>query len=111
METIAENMWFTVDYGHEVVTKYENFVSVNIPLNHPATEMHDTMYINEKDMMLYNLGEDSSTSGKVFKVVGYLTLIAVALAILFFVYRAIRKNGFNPKSSSAINEHKVDPIF
>jgi hypothetical protein len=67
--------------------------------------------INEKDMMLYNLGEDSSTSGKVFKVVGYLTLIAVALAILFFVYRAIRKNGFNPKSSSAINEHKVDPIF
>ena len=67
--------------------------------------------INEKDMMLYNLGEDSSTSGKVFKVVGYLTLIAVALAILFFVYRAIRKNGFNPKSSSAINEHKIDPIF
>ena len=67
--------------------------------------------INEKDMMLYNLGEDSSTSGKVFKVVGYITLIAVALAILFFVYRAIRKNGVNPKSSSVINEHKVDPIF
>ena len=67
--------------------------------------------INEKDMMLYNLGEDSSTSGKVFKIVGYITLIAVALAILFFVYRAIRKNGVNPKSSSVINEHKVDPIF
>ena len=67
--------------------------------------------INEKDMMLYNLGEDSSTTGKVFKVVGYITLIAVSLAILFFVYRAIRKNGVNPKSSSVINEHKVDPIF
>ena len=55
MEKIAESMWFTVDYGHEVVTKYENFASVNIPLTHPATEMHDTMYINEKDMTGENL--------------------------------------------------------
>ena len=67
--------------------------------------------INEKDMMLYNLGEDSSTSGKVFQVIGYITLIIVALAILFFVYRAIRKNSVNPKSSSGIIEHKVDPIY
>ena len=55
MEKIAENMWFTVDYWHEVVTKYENFASVNIPLTHPATEMHDTMYINEKDNFWENL--------------------------------------------------------
>ncbi|MBO4516680.1 hypothetical protein J5751_04605 [bacterium] len=32
-----------------MVTKYENFASVNIPLTHPATEMHDTIYVNEKD--------------------------------------------------------------
>ena len=67
--------------------------------------------INEKDMLLYNLGEDSSTTGKVFKAIGYITLTLVALAILFFVYRAIRKNSGNSKISNAINEHKIDPIF
>jgi phenylalanyl-tRNA synthetase alpha chain len=36
-----------IDYGHEVVTKYENFASVNIPLSHPATETHDTIYLEE----------------------------------------------------------------
>ncbi|HRX64072.1 MAG TPA: phenylalanine--tRNA ligase subunit alpha [Candidatus Absconditabacterales bacterium] len=48
LEKIAQNMGFTIDYGHEVVTKYENFASVNIPLSHPATEMHDTIYLNEQ---------------------------------------------------------------
>jgi len=48
LEKIAQNMWFTIDYGHEVVTKYENFASVNIPLSHPATETHDTIYLEEK---------------------------------------------------------------
>jgi phenylalanyl-tRNA synthetase alpha chain len=31
------------------VTKFENFESVNIPLSHPATEMQDTIYLNETD--------------------------------------------------------------
>lgn len=48
LEQIAQNMWFTIDYGHELVTKYENFASVNIPLSHPATEMHDTIYLEDK---------------------------------------------------------------
>ena len=56
--------------------------------------------INEKDMLLYNLGEDSSTTGKVFKAIGYITLTLVALAILFFVYRAIRKNSQRRKGYS-----------
>ena len=47
LEKIAQNMGFTIDYGHEVVTKYENFASVNIPLSHPATETHDTIYLEE----------------------------------------------------------------
>ena len=68
--------------------------------------------INNKDMLLYNLGEDSSTSSKVFKFFGYLTLIAVVLAILFFVYRAIRKNGINSEKISNLNDNKVvDNIF
>ncbi|MBU0627245.1 hypothetical protein KKG31_05560 [Patescibacteria group bacterium] len=32
------------------MTKYENFESVNIPLSHPATDMHDTIYLKDKDL-------------------------------------------------------------
>ena len=67
--------------------------------------------INNKDMLKYNLGEDSSSSSNVFKVIGYITLLLVVLAIIFIVYHAIRKNVPSSKSSAAINEHKVDPIF
>ncbi len=49
MEEICKNMGFIVEYGTEVVSKFENFESVNIPLSHPATEMHDTIYLEEKD--------------------------------------------------------------
>lgn len=54
IEEVYKSLWFTIDYGHEIVTKYENFESVNIPLSHPATEMHDTIYLNDKD----NFGEN-----------------------------------------------------
>ncbi|MBP7848109.1 hypothetical protein KA013_02710 [Patescibacteria group bacterium] len=32
-----------------MVTQYENFTSVNIPPTHPATEMHDTLYLEQND--------------------------------------------------------------
>ena len=67
--------------------------------------------INNKDMLKYSLGEDSSSSSNVFKVIGYITLLLVVFAIIFIVYHAIRKNVPSSKSSAAINEHKVDPIF
>lgn len=54
-EEICKGMWFVMEYGTEVVTKFENFESVNIPLTHPATEMHDTIYLNEKDPTGENL--------------------------------------------------------
>jgi phenylalanyl-tRNA synthetase alpha chain len=38
-----------------MVTKFENFEAVNIPLSHPATEMHDTIYLQEKDKKDQNL--------------------------------------------------------
>lgn len=31
------------------MSKFENFEAVNIPVSHPATEMHDTIYLTEKD--------------------------------------------------------------
>jgi phenylalanyl-tRNA synthetase alpha chain len=49
IEEVYKSLGFVIDYGHEIVTKYENFESVNIPLTHPATEMHDTFYLNDLD--------------------------------------------------------------
>ena len=49
LEEAARTMWFMVESWNEVATKFQNFESVNIPLTHPATEMHDTIYLNEKD--------------------------------------------------------------
>ena len=42
-------MGFTIEYGHDMVTKFENFTSLNIPLTHPATEMHDTFFLTDRD--------------------------------------------------------------
>jgi phenylalanyl-tRNA synthetase alpha chain len=49
VEEVAKGMGMTVEYGHDIVSKYENFYSVNIPADHPATEMNDTIYVKEKD--------------------------------------------------------------
>lgn len=49
VEEICQNMWFSLLYGHDMVTKFENFTSLNIPLTHPATEMHDTFFLTDKD--------------------------------------------------------------
>lgn len=54
-EEICKSMGFIMEYGTEIVTKFENFESVNIPLTHPATEMHDTIYLNDKDASGENL--------------------------------------------------------
>jgi len=49
LEEIAQNMGFIVESGTDIVSKFENFEAVNIPVSHPATEMHDTIYVAEKD--------------------------------------------------------------
>ena len=49
VEDIAQSLGFIVDNSTDVVTKFENFESVNIPITHPATEMHDTIYVDKKD--------------------------------------------------------------
>lgn len=48
-EEVCKSMGFIIEYGTDVVTKFENFESVNIPLSHPATEMQDTIYLKETD--------------------------------------------------------------
>lgn len=42
-------MGFIVENGKDAVSKFENFEAVNIPVSHPATEMHDTIYLADKD--------------------------------------------------------------
>lgn len=49
IEEICQNMGFHIEYGHDMVTKFENFMSLNIPLTHPATEMHDTFFLEDRD--------------------------------------------------------------
>ena len=49
LEEIAHSMWFIVDSWNDAVSKFENFEAVNIPVSHPATEMHDTIYLSERD--------------------------------------------------------------
>lgn len=49
VEDIAQSLGFIVESSTDVVTKFENFESVNIPITHPATEMHDTIYVDKKD--------------------------------------------------------------
>jgi phenylalanyl-tRNA synthetase alpha chain len=49
VEDVFRSMWFTVSYGAELVSVYQNFTAVNIPPTHPATEMHDTFYVGWKD--------------------------------------------------------------
>ena len=45
LEEIAHSMWFIVESWTDAVSKFENFEAVNIPVSHPATEMHDTIYL------------------------------------------------------------------
>jgi phenylalanyl-tRNA synthetase alpha chain len=62
IEDIFTSLWFNIYYGDDVVTKYENFYSVNIPPTHPATEMHDTLFLHQKDETGENLILRTQTS-------------------------------------------------
>jgi phenylalanyl-tRNA synthetase alpha chain len=49
VEDVFMSMGFDIEYGPEVVTKYENFFSLNFRPGHPAIEMHDTIYVDKMD--------------------------------------------------------------
>ncbi len=44
---IFKELGFTRAAGPEVETDWHNFTSLNIPLDHPAADMHDTFYLDE----------------------------------------------------------------
>lgn len=43
---IFREIGFTVATGPEVETDWHNFTALNIPLDHPAADMHDTFYLD-----------------------------------------------------------------
>jgi hypothetical protein len=57
----------------------------------------------------YTIKEEKTSTA--FKVFGYLTLIFVVLAILFFVYHAMRKHSLNSKDSLPNNENNPQSLF
>ncbi len=46
---IFADMGFAIAEGPEVETDYYNFTALNFPEGHPAREMHDTFFFNEKE--------------------------------------------------------------
>lgn len=45
---IFADMGFSVAEGPDIETDFYNFTALNIPAEHPARQMHDTFYFNEK---------------------------------------------------------------
>lgn len=44
---IFRELGFTRAAGPEIETEWHNFTALNIPLDHPAADMHDTFYLDE----------------------------------------------------------------
>lgn len=45
---ICADLGFSIAEGPDIETDYYNFTALNIPPEHPARQMHDTFYFNEK---------------------------------------------------------------
>ncbi|MFC2060884.1 phenylalanine--tRNA ligase subunit alpha [Elusimicrobiota bacterium] len=52
IEQIFTSMGFGVAYGPEIEGNYYNFTALNFPEDHPARDMHDTLYLKKEDMLL-----------------------------------------------------------
>ena len=48
ISSIFSEFGFSVEEGPDVENEYNNFTALNTPDNHPARDMHDTFYLDEK---------------------------------------------------------------
>ena len=46
-----ERMGFDIESGPEAEIDYYNFEALNVPADHPAKDMHDTFYLNNKGLL------------------------------------------------------------
>ena len=52
ISSIFSEIGFSVAEGPDVENEYNNFTALNTPDNHPARDMHDTFYLDEKKQKL-----------------------------------------------------------
>ena len=52
ISSIFSEIGFNVEEGPDVENEYNNFTALNTPKNHPARDMHDTFYLDEKKQKL-----------------------------------------------------------
>ena len=52
ISSIFSEIGFSVEEGPDVESEYNNFTALNTPENHPARDMHDTFYLDEKKKKL-----------------------------------------------------------
>ena len=52
ISSIFSEIGFSVEEGPDVENEYNNFTALNTPDNHPARDMHDTYYLDEKKQKL-----------------------------------------------------------
>ena len=67
--------------------------------------------INNKDWAKFSTEEQSSTSCSAFKTIGIITLIIVVIAIIFFVYHAIRKRNLDSGKNGINFENNKDIVY
>ncbi|ACK42584.1 MULTISPECIES: phenylalanine--tRNA ligase subunit alpha [Dictyoglomus] len=48
---VFKEMGFQVVYGPELETDYYNFTALNIPMDHPVRESHDSFYIDKEHLL------------------------------------------------------------
>ncbi len=51
VETIFKSMGFKVAEGPEIENEYYNFTALNIPEHHPARALHDTLYLEDGNLL------------------------------------------------------------
>lgn len=49
---IFTSMGFGIAYGPEIENVYNNFTALNFPEDHPARDMHDTLYLKSENLLL-----------------------------------------------------------
>ena len=52
ISSIFSEIGFSIEEGPDVENEYNNFTALNTPDNHPARDMHDTFYLDEKKQTL-----------------------------------------------------------
>ncbi len=52
ISSIFSEIGFSVEEGPDVENEYNNFTALNTPEHHPARDMHDTFYLDEKKQKL-----------------------------------------------------------